>query len=108
MKIVFSREWNKSTIRNIVENNSYLEFGKHEDLKAVCMQPYAEDDTFYNSDYYELTFIVPAKWLKNITKKMFEVDDLDNWLQNEYTTNESELIFERALNERQVVTVDFC
>ena len=38
---------------------------------------------------------------------MFEVKDLDYWLQNEYSTDESEIIFERALNERQVVMIDF-
>lgn len=107
MKTCFSREWNKSTIRNIVKSNCYLEFGNHEDLKAMCICPYAEDDNFYNSDYYELAFIVPAKWLRDVVKEMFEIENLDDWLQNEYTTDESELIFERALNERQVVMVDF-
>lgn len=107
MRIVFSREWNKSTIKSIVKNNSYLEFGNHEDLRAMCICPFAEDDDFYNSDYYELAFIVPTKWLRDVAKEMFEIEDLDDWLQNEYTTDESELIFERALNERQVVMVDF-
>ena len=55
----------------------------------------------------ELTFVVPLNWLKEIVYEMFEVDDLDYWVQNEYTTDESELVFERALNERQVVMVDF-
>lgn len=73
----------------------------------MCICPFAEDDDFYNSDYYELAFIVPTKWLRDVAKEMFEIEDLDDWLQNEYTTDESELIFERALNERQVVMVDF-
>lgn len=107
MKICFSREWKKIDIRSIVKNNCYLEFGNHEDLRAMCICPFAEDDDFYNSDYYELAFIVPTKWLKETAKEMFEVKDLDDWLQNEYTTDESELIFEKALNERQVVMVDF-
>ena len=46
MRISFSREWNKSTIRNIVKNNCYLQFGEHEDLKALCVCPYAEDEEF--------------------------------------------------------------
>lgn len=107
MEIIFSREWKKNDIKNIVKNNSYLEFGQHEDLKALCICPFAEDDTFYNSDYYEMAFIVPLNWLKEVAKEMFEVDDLDSWLQGEYTTDESEPIFERALNERKVVMVDF-
>ena len=107
MKISFSRDWNKSTIKNIVKNNCYLQFGNHEDLKALCICPFAEDETFYKPDYYEMAFVVPLNWLKEVAKEMFEIDDLDSWLQNEYTTDESELIFERALNERQVVMVDF-
>lgn len=107
MRISFSREWNRSTIRNIVNNNCYLKFGDHEDLKALCVCPFAEDETFYEPDYQELTFVVPKKWLMETAKEMFEIDDLDDWLQNEYTTDESELIFERALNERKVVMVDF-
>ncbi len=107
MKITFNKEWNINTIRNIVKNNCYLQFGDHEDLKALCVCPYAEDESFYNPDYQELTFIVPTNWLKETAMEMFEVDNLDYWLQNEYTTDESELIFEKALNKRQVVMVDF-
>lgn len=107
MKTWFNREWNKSTIRNLVKNNCYLRFGDHEDLKALCVCPFADDETFYNPDYYELTFVVPTNWLKEVAKEMFEVEDLDDWLQNEYTTDESEVIFVRALDERQVVMVDF-
>ena len=91
----------------MVEKNCYLRFGDHEDLKALCICPFAEDEEFYEPDYYELAFIVPTKWLKEAVKEMFEVEDLDYWLQNEYTTDESEIIFEKALNERQVVMVDF-
>lgn len=107
MKILFSREWDKETIRNIVKNNCYLKFGDYEDLKALCICPFAEDETFYHPDYHDLTFIVPLSWLKDTAKEMFNVDDLDCWLQNAYTTDESELVFERALDERQVVMVDF-
>ena len=107
MRILFSREWDKETIRNIVKNNCYLYFGDHEDLKALCICPFAEDETFYKPDYQEMSFVVPTNWLKQVVKEMFEIEDLDCWLQNEYTTDESEIIFERALNERQVVMVDF-
>ena len=107
MDINFSKEWNRSIIRSIVKNNCYLKFGEHEDLKALCVCPYAEDETFYEPDYYELAFVVPLNWLKTVVKELFDVNDLDYWLQNEYTTDESELIFARALNERQVVMVDF-
>lgn len=107
MRVSFSREWDRKTIRKTVKENCYLKFGEHEDLKALCIYPFAEDKDFYKPDYYELVFVVPNNWLKEVAKEMFEVDDLDYWLQNEYTTDESEIIFERALNERQVVMVDF-
>ena len=45
--------------------------------------------------------------MKNQGKEEFKIEDLDLWLQEEYTSDESEVIFERALNERQVVMVDF-
>lgn len=107
MRVSFSREWDRKTIRKTVKENCYLKFGEHEDLKALCIYPFTEDEEFYEPDYYELVFVVPNNWLKEVAKEMFEVDDLDYWLQNEYTTDESEIIFERALNERQVVMVDF-
>ena len=107
MKILFNREWNEKTIRNLVKQNCYLRFGDHEDLKALCVCPFAEDEEFYRPDYQEMTFVVPTNWLKNVVKEMFEVEDLDDWLQNEYTTDESEDVFARALTERQVVMVDF-
>jgi hypothetical protein len=50
---------------------------------------------------------VPSNWLKQTAKELFKVEDIDLWLQEEYTSDESELVFERALNERQVVMVDF-
>lgn len=107
MKITFDKNWNTSTIRSIVKNNSYLEFGYHEDLKALCISPYADDETCYDSDYEELTYVVPKKWLEKVAKEEFEVEVLDMWLQEEYTSDESEVIFSRALSERQVVMVDF-
>lgn len=105
MKITFSREWNKRTIRNLVKENCYVRFGDHEDLKALCICPFDEED--YKADYEELAYVVPSNWLKQTVKELFDVDDVDMWLKEEYTSDESELVFERALNERQVVMVDF-
>ena len=107
MEIAFSREWNKDTIRKVVSENCYLNFGAYEDLKAICVCPFAEDEEFYEPDYHTCIVVVPNNWLKDVVNEMFEVDDLDYWLKNEYTTDESEVIFERALNERKVVMIDF-
>ena len=105
MKLGFDRHWNKSTIRNLVKNNCYLEFGKHENLKAVCINE--EDIESDTRDWMELTFIVPTEWLKSFCKNEFEVDDLDYFLKEEYTSDESEIIFAEALSNRQIVMVDF-
>lgn len=107
MKIVFNPEWNQNTIKSLVSNNCYLNFGTHEDLKALCIIPYAEDEETVLPDYQELTYIVPKKWLRKVAKKLFGVTNMEHWLQNEYTSDQSEIIFARALNERQVVVVDF-
>lgn len=105
MNIGFNRDWNQSTIRNLINSNCYLEFGDHADLRAVCVNE--EDIESDTRDWVEMTFIVPTSWLKTFVKKEFDVDDLDRFLQEEYTTDESEIIFAEALNNRQVVMVDF-
>lgn len=105
MKVNFNRDWDRRTIRNMVKNNCFLEFGKHADLRAICINE--EDFTHKNRDWIEMAFVVPTKWLKEFCKKEFGVDDLDYWLSDVYTSDESEIIFENALEERQVVMVDF-
>lgn len=107
MELLFDKEWNKETIKDIVKKNRYLKFGDHEDLKALCICPFALDEEFYNPDYDEILYVVPTNWLKEVAKREFEIEDLDNWLRHEYTSDESEIIFEIALNERQVVMIDF-
>lgn len=105
MKTRFDPQWNQSTIRNLVKNNCYLDFGKHADLRAVCINE--EDIEPITRDWSELTFIVPTEWLKTICKEEFNADDLDYFLQEVYTSDESEIIFAKALQERQIVMVDF-
>lgn len=101
----FDRDWNQGTIRNLVKNHCYLEFGQHADLKALCINE--EDILPDGRDWMELTFVVPTEWLKDFCRNEFGVKDLDYFLQEEYTTDESEIVFSAALNERQVVMVDF-
>jgi hypothetical protein len=105
MKIVFNKDWDKQTIKKIVNENYYLNFSNYEDLKALCICPFADED--YETDYQEMIYVVPLKWLKAVVKEEFKVKNLNLWLQNTYTTDESEIIFERALNERQIIMVDF-
>lgn len=99
----FNGDWNKSTIKNLIKDNCYLEFGKHANLKALCVNY----EGFEVTDWDELTFVVPTEWLKEFCKNEFGVQDLDVFLQEEYTSEESNIIFWAALKDRQVVMVDF-
>ena len=105
MEITFDKGWSKADIRQMVKDMCYSRFGDHEDLKALCVCPFYEED--YNGDYQEMTYVVPSNWLKQTAKDLFGIEDIDIWLREEYTSDESELVFEKALNERQVVMVDF-
>ena len=107
MKTYFDREWSREDIKNLVSKNTYSRYGEYEDLKALCILPFAEDEEVFSPDYHELIFIVPVKWLRETVKEEFDVDDLESWLKNEYMTEESEIIFEEALEQRQIVMVDF-
>lgn len=101
----FDYNWNQATIKNLVKHNCYLEFGEHADLRAVCV---TEEDRESNTrDWNELTFIVPTKWLQEYCEKEFDEPDLDYFLQEKYTSDESEVIFTAALQQRQIVMVDF-
>lgn len=107
MRILFNREWTQAEIRKVVRDNYYLEFSDHKDLKALCVEPFTDEEEYNVSDYNFFVFAVPSEWLKEVAKRMFNINDLNKWLQIEYTTDESQAIFEEALNERQVVMVDF-
>ena len=107
MRILFNREWTQAEIRKVVRDNCYLEFSDHKDLKALCVEPFADEEEYNTSDYSFFVFAVPSECLKEFAKRMFNINDLNKWLQIEYTTDESQAIFEEALNQRQVVMVDF-
>lgn len=106
-EIFFNKQWNRSQIQHLVKEHQYLDYGLHEDLKSLICMPYAEDETLYQPDYYELIFFVPKAWLIDVAKELFNVDDIDYWLQNEYISDESEVVFTKALMDRKVVSVDF-
>ena len=100
----FNKNWTENEIRKKVQQNCYLEFGWHENLKALCCVP---DNMSGTRDYDELTFVVPVNWLEKYAAREFYVQDLDAWLQEQYTSEESEKVFMKALEERQIVMDDF-
>lgn len=104
-RIDFNRDWTKREMQELIEQHCYLSFGKHEDLKALCINE--EDFVPERRDWLGAVFIVPVTWLTDFCRKEFQVQDLDDFLQNEYMSDESELIFANALMERQVVMIVF-
>lgn len=101
----FNRDWTKREMQELIEQHCYLSFGKHENLKALCINE--EDFVPERRDWLEAIFIVPVTWLTDFCWKKYQVQNLDDFLQNEYTSDESELIFAHALMDRQVVMIDF-
>lgn len=85
------------TALEMLRDEPYQNFGMHKDLKAVCV---SEDD-----DLCEFVFFIEKDWLSQYVWKQYEVDDLDYWLQNEYTSDESKQILLDGIYSRTVVFV---
>lgn len=102
----FDRDATKKELKELVEQNCYLQFGEHVNLRALCI---TEDDEYpIRRDWCELVFVVPTEWLREFCKKEFDADNLDVFLQEEYTSDESEIIFAAGIEDRQIVVLDFC
>ena len=85
----------------------YKEFWKHKDLAAfcVCSESFTCEDEG-KPDFDELTVVVEKDWLYNFMKEHGIENPLD-YLQNEYTTDDSIIWFNEAGKENKVVMVDF-
>lgn len=90
-------EWSK---------HPFLYYAHHPDLKAlsVCSGDMGEDE---DVDFDELVFAVPKKWLFDIVAKELEIEDVQDWLENEYTSDESHIIFQWAMEQNQIVMLEF-
>ena len=89
----------------------YLNFAEHKDLIAFCVcDGYlcydAETDTDPQSDFNELVVVVEKDWLFNLMKEDGITNPLD-YLQNEYTSDDSIYWFDNAVIQRKVVMVNF-
>lgn len=81
--------------------NKYRNFGEHEKLVGLTC-------VFECDDYCtEVSYAVPIHWLLNhltkLDKEEWDWQRLQNWLQNEYTSEDSESILRYAITENQVV-----
>jgi hypothetical protein len=66
-------------------------------------------DSQHDEEPREVLFAVPVDWLKEQLEDYAEDDnwDLDEWLESEYTGEDSEPIFSQALLENKIVMIDF-
>lgn len=89
----------------------YINFAEHKDLIAfcVCDEYFTYDvdlDRDIETDFNELVVIVEKDWLFNIMRED-EITNPLNYLQNEYTSEDSIYWFNEAVEQRKVVMVDF-
>ena len=89
----------------------YINFSEHKDLIAFCVcDGYlcydVETDTDSQADFNELVVIVEKDWLFNLMKEN-EIENPLDYLQNEYTSDDSIYWFDEAVAQSKVVMVDF-
>lgn len=78
--------WNLANAMLI--ENPYLNYGKHKDLISMCVSEYDSCDGEY-------VFYIEKEWLYEYAKLKLDINDVDYWLRNEYTSDESEpILFE--------------
>lgn len=102
-----------NTVRKrVIENiKPYIGSLKHKDLTAFTVGAEYftydhETDTELDADFTEILVVVEKEWLFNY---MME-EDIKNpleYLQNEYTWDESINWFENAKKEGKIVTIEF-
>ena len=92
---------NLQTAKKILNDNPYTAYAKHDLL--FSMSVIFEDD---DGDT-EIVFAVPADWLltwmyKNTNQKKITLAYVQEWLCNEYTSEDSEQILEEAALNNKV------
>lgn len=105
-------ERKRKDILKLWKSKPYLEFGKHKKLVALsfCPDPYCELSEY---DYDEVVFTVPVEWLLNWLSlydsnySHWGEEEMLEWLQEVYTSEESEQFFENALEDQKIVTLNF-
>ena len=102
---------NKVRERILASIEPYMDFAKHKDLIAfcVCSEYFSYDvetDREIETDFNELVVVVEKDWLFNFMKG-YEIENPLEYLQNEYTSDDSLVWFDSAVEQRKVVMVDF-
>ena len=89
----------------------YMDFAEHKDLIAFCVCNeyliyYEEDEKEISPDFEELVVVVEKDWLFNFMKR-YDIENPLDYLQNEYTSDDSSVWFDEAVEHGKVVMVDF-
>lgn len=92
---------NLTTAKWLLYDNPYTAYAKHDLLFSLSVI-FEEDD-----GDTEIVFAVPAEWLlswlyKRTDKKKMCLTDVQEWLCNEYTSEDSEQILEEAALNNKV------
>lgn len=102
---------NKIRKRILESIKPYIGFSEHKDLIAFCVcNEYLiyTDDTNkeIEPDFEELVVVVEKDWLFNFMRG-YEIENPLDYLQNEYTSDDSSVWFDEAVEQGKVVMVDF-
>ena len=106
----FTKTKTKNKILLEWKKHRFTDFCSHPSLKAlgVCSGYVGPDE---ECDFDELVFAVPEKWLVDTCIREFEElklpSDVQYWLDNMYTSDESHIIYELAMEENQIVMMEF-
>ena len=102
---------NKVRKRVLEDMKPYLEFAQHKDLVAITVgADYfsydCETDTELEADFGEVIAVIEKDWLFTFMLKE-EIGNPLDYLQNEYTWDDSFVWFINAKANGKVVTVEF-
>lgn len=98
-----------NNIISLLKESRYTEYGKHKPLiNLSCV--YENQQSLENVDWesdFEIIFAVPINWLvayKNEESKdyLWGEGDVRGWLQEKYTSEDSQEILEKAVLENKV------
>lgn len=103
---------NSKARKEIIEEwkrHRFADYVSYPSLKALGVD--ADCLGYEDCDFDELSFAVPEKWLYDTCIDVFDnlklPCDVQYWLENEYTSDDSIIIFERAMEENQIVMINF-
>ena len=94
--------------RIVLSIPEYLEFSEHKDLIAfcICSEYFMDFEDEYNgieADFNEVVAIVEKDWLFSYMNMKNPLE----YLQNEYTSNDSIDWFDEAIRQNKIVMVGF-